>query len=65
MSSEQFDLVFSIECLEHIEDYRRAFRHKAARVRPGKYLYISVPLASRDQQRDPDLRRTAWNCANT
>jgi SAM-dependent methyltransferase len=56
---ERFDLVLSIECLEHIEDYRRAFRHQAARVRPGKYLYISVPFASREQQRDADLQRTA------
>lgn len=54
------DLVFSIECLEHIADWRTAFRHKAAMVRPGGYLYISVPFASAPEQRDPDLRRRAW-----
>jgi SAM-dependent methyltransferase len=57
---DRFDLVFSIECLEHIEDYRTAFRHKAAMVRPGGYLYISVPFATREEQRDEDLRRRAW-----
>jgi SAM-dependent methyltransferase len=58
--ARQYDLVFSIECLEHIEDHRRAFRHKAARVRPGKYLYISVPFASREEQADPQWRRKVW-----
>jgi SAM-dependent methyltransferase len=57
---DKYDLVFSIECLEHIEDYRTAFRHKAAMVRPGKYIYLSVPFASREEQRDPELRRMAW-----
>ena len=55
-----FDLVFSIECLEHIEDFRTAFRHQAAMVRPGGYLYISVPFASREEQQDPELRRQSW-----
>jgi SAM-dependent methyltransferase len=56
----QYDLVFSIECLEHIADYRRAFRHQVAMVRPGKYLYLSVPFASVEEQRDPEMRRVAW-----
>ena len=55
--SDHFDFVFSIECLEHIQDYRTAFRHKAAMVRPGGYLYLSVPFASGEEQNDPDLRR--------
>lgn len=58
--ADRFDLVFSIECLEHIEDYRTAFRHKAAMVRPGGYLYISVPFANREEQQDEELRRAAW-----
>lgn len=58
--AEKFDFVLSIECLEHIQDYRRAFRNQAARVKPGKYLYISVPFATREEQRDPELRRDAW-----
>jgi len=57
---EQFDFVLSIECLEHIKDYRRAFRNQAARVKPGKYMYISVPFATREEQRDPELQRDAW-----
>jgi trans-aconitate methyltransferase len=57
---ERYDFVFSIECLEHVEDYRRAFRNHAARVAPGKFLYISVPFASREEQRDEELRRIAW-----
>ena len=57
--SDQYDLVFSIECLEHVEDDRRAFRHLAARVRPGRYLYLSVPFASRAEQQNPELRRSA------
>lgn len=57
---DRYDLVFSIECLEHIEDWRTAFRHKAAMVRPGGYLYISVPFASADEQQDAELRRMAW-----
>jgi len=60
---EQYDFVFSIECLEHIADYHRAFRHHAARVKMGKYLYVSVPYASRDQQQDPELCRAAWELA--
>jgi SAM-dependent methyltransferase len=58
--SERFDFVFSIECLEHIEDYETAFRHKSALVRPGGYLYVSVPFASREEQRDQDLRKQVW-----
>ncbi len=57
---ERYDLVFSIECLEHIEDWRTAFRHKAAMVRPGGHLYVSVPFASESEQQDPELRRIAW-----
>lgn len=57
---ERYDLVFSIECLEHIEDWRTAFRHKAAMVRPGGALYISVPFASVSEQQDPELQKTAW-----
>jgi hypothetical protein len=34
---EDFDFVFSIECLEHIEDYGLAFKHLATKVRPGGY----------------------------
>lgn len=50
-----YDFVFSIECLEHIQDYRLAFRNMARKIRPGKYLYISVPFASKEEQQDEAL----------
>jgi SAM-dependent methyltransferase len=58
-----YDFVFSIECLEHIEDYRGAFRNMAAKVAPGKYFYLSVPFASIEEQRDEQARRNAWEVA--
>ena len=59
----EYDLVFSIECLEHIKDYRTAFRNKVSRVKPGKFLYVSVPFATREEQRDEELRLNAWEHA--
>jgi hypothetical protein len=59
----EHDLVFSIECLEHIADYRTAFRNKVSRVAPGKYLYVSVPFASKEEQQDEQLRRHSWEHA--
>jgi SAM-dependent methyltransferase len=58
-----YDFVFSIECLEHIEDRETAFRNMASLVRPGGYLYLSVPFASDAERRDPDLARYAWEVA--
>jgi trans-aconitate methyltransferase len=55
-----YDFVFSIECLEHIEDHVTAFRNMAAKIAPGGYFYISVPFASREEQRDETLRRREW-----
>jgi SAM-dependent methyltransferase len=59
-----YDFVFSIECLARIEDYRTAFRKMAANVAPGKYFYLAVPYASRDEQLDERLRRNAWEFTN-
>lgn len=47
--NEKYDFVFSIECLEHIKDYKRAFRNMASKVKPGKFLYLSVPYASEEE----------------
>ena len=58
-----YDFVFSIECLEHIEDYRAAFRNMAAKVAPGGYFYLSVPFASRAEQVDEGEKRRAWEVA--
>jgi SAM-dependent methyltransferase len=56
----QFDFVFSIECLEHIHDYRTAFTNMAAKVRPGGHLYVSVPFASAAEQQDQALCEYEW-----
>ncbi len=55
-----YDFVFSIECLEHIHEYETAFRKMAAKVRPGGWFYLSVPFATREEQRDESLVREAW-----
>jgi len=51
------DLVFSIECLEHIEEDRSVFARMAQLVRPGGHLYLEVPFASESEQADPELCR--------
>ncbi len=51
------DLVFSIECLEHIEDDRSVFARMAQLVRPGGHLYLEVPFATDSEQADPELCR--------
>ena len=56
-----YDLVVSIETLEHIEAYRAAFANMAAKVAPGGYLYLSVPFASKREQADEMLRALAWD----
>ena len=55
-----YDFVFSIESLEHIEDYTGAFRKMAAQARPGGWFYLSVPFATREEQLDESLKREAW-----
>lgn len=57
---KEYDFVFSIECLEHIKDYQLAFRNMATKVKPGKYLYISVPFANQQEQQDEALRQRDW-----
>lgn len=59
-STPEYDFVMSIECLEHIQDYEQAFQQMASKVKPGKYLYISVPFASQEEQQDPHLCRREW-----
>jgi SAM-dependent methyltransferase len=53
----QADFVYSIECLEHIEDDRSVFATSAALVRPRGVLYVEVPFASDGEQADPELCR--------
>ncbi|MBS4096543.1 MAG: class I SAM-dependent methyltransferase, partial [Sulfuricella sp.] len=58
--SRDFDFVYSIECLEHIKDHALAFKHIANKVRPGGWLYLSVPFANRDEQMDEQLCKSEW-----
>ncbi len=41
---KSFDLVFSIQTLEHIEDWERALDIMCDAVRPGGFIYIDTPL---------------------
>ena len=45
-----YDFAFSIDYLAHLQDYRTGFRKMVASIAPGKYFYLSVPYASRDEQ---------------
>lgn len=52
------DFVYSIECLEHIEDDTTVARAMADVLAPGGTLYLQLPFASRAEQSDPALCRT-------
>lgn len=56
----QFDLIFSVECLEHIPDHEQAFRRMAERLRPGGYVYISTPFANEIERTDTELCQREW-----
>ena len=43
IGNTQFDTVISMDCLEHIEDDRTAFRRLVQLVKPGGRLLITVP----------------------
>ncbi|HEV8266603.1 MAG TPA: class I SAM-dependent methyltransferase [Thermoanaerobaculia bacterium] len=51
------EFVYSIECLEHIDDDASVVRAAASRVAPGGLLYVQVPFASDAEQADPELCR--------
>jgi len=51
------DFVFSIECLEHLDDDESVFRAMAGLVKPGGRLYLQVPFASEEELSDPELCR--------
>ncbi|MBP9143106.1 MAG: class I SAM-dependent methyltransferase [Thermoanaerobaculia bacterium] len=51
------DLVYSIECLEHIVDDRGVFARMVQLVRPGGWIYLEVPFASEAEQADPEVCR--------
>jgi SAM-dependent methyltransferase len=56
------DFVFSIECLEHIEDDLAVARAMADCLVPGGHFYVQVPFANRSEQADPDLRENERKC---
>ena len=58
-SGLRFDLVCSVEVLEHIEDDREAVRNMYALSK--KYVYALVPYADKHSQQDLDLTRRAWD----
>lgn len=58
--AQQFDLIFSVECLEHISDHEQAHRRIAALLRPGGYLYISTPFANEAERADTELCQREW-----
>lgn len=51
------DFVFSIECLEHVEDDDSVFATMVSCLAPGGCLYLQVPFANAAEQADPDLCR--------
>jgi SAM-dependent methyltransferase len=56
------DFVFSIECLEHIEDDLTVARAMADCLVPGGHLYLQVPFASRSEQADLVLSENERRC---
>jgi SAM-dependent methyltransferase len=52
------DFIFSIECLEHIEDDRTVARAMADLLAPGGSLYLQLPFASPSEQSDSALCET-------
>lgn len=58
-----FDLVFSIQTLEHIEDYESAMDDLVRAVRPGGHLYIDTPVFHEEPEREPNIdahHERAW-----
>jgi 2-polyprenyl-3-methyl-5-hydroxy-6-metoxy-1,4-benzoquinol methylase len=60
MHDGDYDLSFSVEVVEHIEDAKAAARHLMATLRPGGYLFTLVPFASPSEQRDPVAKQCNW-----
>ncbi len=51
------DLVYSIECLEHIERDDEVFELMVSKLKPGGRLFLLVPFASEAELADPELCR--------
>lgn len=59
--NRDFDLVYSIECLEHIKEYAVAFKHICGKVRQGGWLYLSLPFANLEEQACVQLQKREWD----
>ncbi|MFO0689654.1 MAG: methyltransferase domain-containing protein [Myxococcota bacterium] len=55
---ERYDLVASVEVLEHIEDHARAAENMTRGAR--RYTFCLVPYADERTGADPERRRRAW-----
>lgn len=54
-SLPESDFVYSLECLEHIEDDQAVFHGMARAVAPGGHLLVEVPFASESERGDAVL----------
>ncbi len=52
-----YDFAFSIECLEHIPSFDIAFENICSKVKPGGFIYHSVPFANEAERADPHLKK--------
>jgi SAM-dependent methyltransferase len=63
ITTQKFDFVFSIQTLEHIEDYFSALSLMANAVKPGGYLYVDTPHFNERPELETDIeyhRKLAW-----
>jgi 2-polyprenyl-3-methyl-5-hydroxy-6-metoxy-1,4-benzoquinol methylase len=60
MHGGDYDLTFSVEVVEHIEDAKAAAQHLMTTLRPGGFLFTLVPFASPSEQRDPVAKQRNW-----
>lgn len=59
-NADSFDVVWSIECTEHLFDKRRFFQNAAAWVRPGGTMAICAWLAG-DEPHTDEVRRLVYD----
>jgi SAM-dependent methyltransferase len=55
------DFVYSIECLEHIDNDEAVVSMMVSKLNPGGHFYLQVPFASEAELADPKLRRREFH----